>query len=488
MAAAMVTSALQETQTWDEAIHLTAGYLYLKTGSQAFFTDHPALRAIFAVPLLFFHLRVPTDRPEWTDRNQATFATQFLYTNPYHPDTLLLAGRSIAIALTLAFGIILFSWTRRHLGTATALVALALFAFDPNLIAHGHYITTDMLAAFTFFLAAIAFYSGNPIRAGIALGLALAAKFSAIALIPILILLALVQRRFTLRTLAATFVIAAATLALIIAPDPHGYFTGLNQVLTKSHEGHEAYLLGMYSHTGWWYYFPVVFAVKTPIGLILLLAIALFGRRLKRETPHAALAITATAFFAISMLSAINIGVRHILPIYPMLCVVGAAVVTRLPRGPVIAAACAAIVAIESASIYPDYLAFFNVAAGGPSAGPRYLLDSNVDWGQDVKKLRTWLRARHIDSVCMFYFGNTGVEFYGVPMRHLPRTDETEPRRNLDCVAAISVTNLYGLYVPRDDYAWLRDLNPTARIGYSIYVYDLRHRPIQNVSVRTPWP
>jgi hypothetical protein len=477
MAAAMATSAIQETQTWDEAIHLTAGYLYLKTGSQAFFTDHPALRAVFALPLLFLHLRVPTDRPEWADRNQATFATQFLYTNPYHPDTLLLAGRSVAIALTLAFGAILFTWTRRHLGDTTAVIALALFAFDPNLIAHGHYIATDMLAAFTFFLAAIAFYSGHPIRAGFALGLAMAAKFSAVALIPILILLAVIQRRFTLRSLAATFGIAAVTLALIIAPDPYGYFTGLNQVLTKSHEGHEAYLLGMYSHTGWWYYFPVVFAVKTPIGLILLLGIVLFfGRSLKRETPNATLAITAAAFFGISMLSAINIGVRHILPIYPMLCVVAAAVVTRLPRGPIIAGACAAIVAIESASIYPNYLAFFNVVSGGPAAGPHYLLDSNIDWGQDVKKLRTWLRVRNIDGVCMFYFGNTGVEFYGIPMQYLPRTQETDLRQNLNCVAAISVTNLYGLYVPHDAYAWLRDLKPTAKIGWSIYVYDLRKK------------
>src|ERR1043165_421532 len=130
------------------------------------------------------------------------------------------------------------------------------------------------------------------------------------------------------------------------------------------------------------------------------------------------------------MASSVNIGVRHILPIYPMLCVLAAALVVRLQYGTVIAAACAAIVAIESASNYPDYLAFFNMAAGGPAAGPRYLLDSNIDWGQDVKKLRTWLRARHIDSACMFSFGNTGVEFYGIPMRYLPRTWETEARRD----------------------------------------------------------
>jgi hypothetical protein len=495
MCAAMLTSALQETQTWDEAGHLTAGYLYLKTGSPAFYTDHPPLRAVFALPLLFLQLRIPFDRPEWAARNQTTFATQFLYTNPYHPDTLLLAGRSVAIVLTLVFGLVLFTWTRRHFGTPTALIALALFAFDPNLIAHGRYITTDMLAAFTFFLAVIAFHSGSSLRAGLALGLALTAKFSAIALIPIFLLLWIVNRRMTVRALAATFAIAALTVALIIAPDPHAYLTGLDQTLRKSHDGHEAYLLGTYSHTGWWYYFPVVFAVKTPLGLLLAVLIAAIGLARRHSLPLkasaasllTALAIPAAVFFGLSMISSVNIGVRHILPIYPLLCIIAAALVIRLPRGRIIASACAAIVAIESIHIYPDYLAFFNAASGGPAAGPRYLLDSNIDWGQDVKKLRTWLRARQIPSVCTFYFGNTGVEFYGIPMQYLPRTNETELRQNLNCVAAISVTNLYGLYVPHDAYTWLRDLKPTAKIGWSIYVYDLRRHPgIEPLSAQPP--
>jgi hypothetical protein len=474
MGAAMVTSALQETQTWDEAGHLTAGYLYLKTGHAAFYTDHPPLRSVFALPLLFLNLHIPYDRPEWTARDQTAFATQFLYTNPYHPDTLLLAGRSVAIALTLAFGLVLVTWTHRYFDGATALIALAFFVFDPNLIAHGRYITTDMLCAFTFFLAVVAFHSGRPVLAGIALGIALSAKFSAIALVPILLLLAIVHRRYTLRSLAAVFGVAAVTVGVLIAPDPHAYFTGFDEMLRKTQQGHESYLLGMYSHTGWWYYFPVVFAVKTPIGLLLALIAALAAWKWRPKENVAILAIPAAAFFAISMISAVNIGVRHILPVYPMLCVLAAALITRLPRGRVIATACAAIVAIESASIHPDYLAFFNAAAGGPAAGPRYLLDSNIDWGQDAKKLRTWLRARNIPSVCMFYFGNAGVEFYGIPMEYLPRTNEVELRKNLNCVAAISVTNLYGLYVPHDAYAWLRDLKPTAKIGWSIYVYDLR--------------
>ena len=504
MGAAQFTSAVQETQTWDEAIHLTAGYVYLKTGHIAFFTDHPPLRAVFAAPLLFLNLHIPTARPEWDARDQAGFATQFLYTNPYHPDTLLIAGRSVAIALTLTFGVVLAWWTRRQFGTTAALIALALFAFEPNLVAHGRYVTTDMLAAFTFFLAVMAWagvlWNGSRTAvAGIALGLAFSAKYSTVALIPIFLAVALAawaQRRISMRRAAIAFAtvtgIAIVVVAIVYAPETfrwitfreaaHPFFTGLGEVLRKSHEGHEAYLLGMYSHTGWWYYFPVVFAVKTPLGLLALLAIAAAGLAVRhprlKEIPSAwfALGIPTGLFFALSMINAIDLGVRHILPIYPMFCVLGAALAVRLPWGTAAAIACAAIVAIESLAIYPDYLAFFNAAAGGPKAGPRYLLDSNIDWGQDVKKLRSWLRARHIDSVCMFYFGNTGVEFYGIPMRYLPRTWETAEREKLNCVAAISVTNLYDLYVPRGSYAWLREREPVARIGWSIYVYDLRKK------------
>jgi hypothetical protein len=515
MGAVQLTSVLGETQTWDEAGHLTAAYLYLKTGQTAFYTEHPPLRAVFALPLLFFHLRLPIEKPDWRDRDRTRSGTWFLYTNGYHPDTLLIAARSVAIALTLAFGLVLVWWTRRQFGPKVAIVALALFCLDPNLIAHGRYVTTDMLSAFTFFLAVISFssaglqalplWAGRPAplwTSGVALAFALVAKYSAISLIPIFALLGLAawwQRRIEARrlvhSLAVVFGIAALTVLLIYAPETirwiagrtaeHPFLTGLSEVIRKSREGHESYLLGQYSQTGWWYYFPVVFAVKTPLGLLAMLAIGLGGlvgvarypgRLRKANFAWLAMAIPAATFFALSMMNAVNLGVRHILPVYPLLCVLAAALVMRLPRGPMVAAVCVAALAFESAWIYPNYLAFFNAVAGGPKAGPRYLLDSNLDWGQDVKKLRTWMHGHGIDSVCMFYFGTTGVEFYGVPTKYLPRTWETAGREQMDCVAAISVTNLYDLYVPRGSYAWLREKQPDARIGWSIYVYDLRKR------------
>jgi hypothetical protein len=130
--------------------------------------------------------------------------------------------------------------------------------------------------------------------------------------------------------------------------------------------------------------------------------------------------------------------------------------------------------AVESLAIYPHYLAFFNAAVGGPKAGPRYLLDSNIDWGQDLKKLKAYMVAHDIPRVCMLYFGNALFYYYGVDTDPLPLTAELEQRRNLNCVAAASVTPLYGLHSTPEAHRWLREMEPLARIGYSIYLYDLR--------------
>lgn len=117
---------------------------------------------------------------------------------------------------------------------------------------------------------------------------------------------------------------------------------------------------------------------------------------------------------------------------------------------------------IESIATYPYYLSFFNVLAGGPSHGSAILLDSNLDWGQDARRLKAWMTAHHTSEVCIAFFGSE------------VRTHEIEARAALDCWGAVSVTLLQGLYVGPDAFAWLRARKPADRIGYSIYIFDLR--------------
>ena len=101
-------------------------------------------------------------------------------------------------------------------------------------------------------------------------------------------------------------------------------------------------------------------------------------------------------------------------------------------------------------------------------------MDSNLDWGQDLKHLADYVRERGIANVWLVYFGTAETAYYGLERMSIPPTWETPERQALDCVVAFSVTALYDVYGPPGYYAWLRKLRPFARIGYTIYLYDLR--------------
>jgi hypothetical protein len=276
----------------------------------------------------------------------------------------------------------------------------------------------------------------------------------------------------------------------------HSYYTGLYHVLTHDSDGHDAYLLGEISHTGWWYYFPVAIAVKATLTLLLLLFGAMaaacwkFGAALSRvrawRLPRSdgpalfwiGLILALSVFLGLAMHSRLNIGLRHVLPAFPLLYVLSVAyLATVLPRKwATVAALCAvSLQAAESLSVYPNFLGFFNAAAGGTDGGPRYLIDSNLDWGQDLPKLREYLVSEGSPPLCLEYFGTANLAAYGIPKpQYLPRTYEIELRQKVDCLGVISVTLLYELYREPGDYTWLRERKPIARLGSSLQVFDLR--------------
>jgi hypothetical protein len=272
----------------------------------------------------------------------------------------------------------------------------------------------------------------------------------------------------------------------------HAFLRCLIETANHNSRGDPAYLLGKYSSTGWWYYFPVAFAVKTPTAVLLLslfgIAAAMVGVWHSAPTKMVArlrgarfewfvLSIPPALYFLASMQSHINLGVRHILPVYPFLFVMLSAALfeSRFKRLILIVVVTTGALEIaEAAYIYPHYLAFFNLPSGGAIHGQRYLLDSNIDWGQDLKKLKRYLDERNISHVCVAYFGMAPVENYGIHASPLPVTSDAAGRAAADCIGAISVTLLYEVYVSRGTFAWLREREPVDRIGYSIYIYDLR--------------
>lgn len=498
MAVVMFTSALQESQTWDESTHIAAGYSYWKMGYHGINVEHPPfVKLLCALPLLIWNPDFPADGPGWRIPDQVSLGRDFLYYNRYPADLLLTIGRTPVILLTLAFGALMAWWMRREFGAVAALVALALLAFDPNLIAHGRYVTTDLAVTALYFLTCAAWLTwlrgGGKrwlIATGVLLGLALGSKFSAVLLVPVLALCALtvLRRRrphilagaWLLVSLAGFLIVAAlyahATMASLGNPLQHPYVIGFEDVRQHSSGGHHAYLMGRHSDSGWWYYFPVAAALKSTVGSLFFVLLALpFVRR------GAVLAVAAACFAAALAWSGLNIGFRHALPVIPLLyALAGIGTASAIARWRPAAALCVLLLAAhaaESLHAYPNYLPFFNVAAGGPANGPRYLSDSNIDWGQDLKKLRSYLAEKGDMNPCIVYFGNASLRYYGIDDRDVPTSADLAGRERMDCIAALSVTVLQGVYYDdRDRYSWLRERDPDARIGDSIYVYDLRKK------------
>jgi hypothetical protein len=509
MAGVQLTSALQENQTLDEGTHLVSGYSYWVKRDYRLSPEHPPLaKMLCALPLLAMRPEFPNRRELWDRADAFVLGREFLYRNRILPETLLLAGRVVTMVLSLGLGLILALWMRREFSSMAALFALALYTFDPNIIAHGRYVTTDLPVTLLFFASCLSWHgyltSGKPwalYRTGVLAALALATKFSALLLAPAFAFLYLTRRiklprRHTVLALCVVpFVVIWATYRFdtrSISEDPvlqgkandarlvqnlpvpgYYWFRGIHLLLRYNHSRPTTYLLGNLEKGGSWLYFPVVFAVKTPVATLLILALAAFcARRLVLKYP--VLIVPPAVYFLASMLSSINIGVRHLLPIYPFLFALAGAALFHAQRDRAVRGAAvglAGLLVLTSAAAYPHYLPFFNVAAGGPDSGPRYLLDSNLDWGQDLVNLRPWAETSGQPSPRLIaYFGGAEPFYFGFPYDP-PSTRDTNDVVKLKGMVAISAQYLFGFKDER--YAWLRKNKPVTRIGYSIYVYDL---------------
>jgi uncharacterized membrane protein YhaH (DUF805 family) len=516
-----------ESQTYDESNQLLSGYVYLTTGRFTVALEQPPLaKLLWAVPVAFLN---PSPPPQVAPADDPWPAGRwFLYHNRVPADTMLMAGRSCAIGLSLLLGLAIAFWARRYFGAAAAITAVFIYAADPNFLANGRYMKNDVAAVLTIFVAVMIWgsYLAHPRSAllwicGVALGVALATKSSALVLLPVMLILygirewqqrrpfsiLICARRFAIVGLAASLIVFAvyafeikplgesgifrrlfpnATRTARIPVPALSYFSGLSGLGQKQSEGGLAtgYVLGEPARFGRWYTSFVAIAVKTPLAELALftLAAAIAIKRLRRvslrdiDFKWFLFLIPPVIYLASTLPVHFNAGLRHLLPLYPFLFVFAIGLILSRPVAKwrmVAVITAAAILMLETASVHPHYLAFFNAFAGGPTGGRRFLVDSNLDWGQDVKYLKTYLDAHGIEKVSISYFGMADLAYYGIRSMDLPDVPDFRAVQKLDCVAAISVTNL--ALKPRR-YAGLEALQPMARIGYSIYVYDIRRR------------
>ena len=569
MFALALTSLRDEAPTFDEQGFLVRGLAYLRGeangGSRAIRVGHPlGLNALNAALLVNDPgVRLPSEA-------LAAGETDF-----HHPAGLFLweigndVGRTMFLARvpTVWLGLLLAAVVGRWAGQMTAgwglgggaagtagLVALGLVALDPNILAHTRLVTTDLglaagaaLGGYTLWRFLRQPSLSSAFVAGLGLGLLQNTKFTALLFVPLfglVVTLALWQRRRALdrRLILLVFVVypAAALLTLWTAnglqmgplrePLPLlGTLGGaavplshhLDQLLDiggRLQVGTPAFLLGRYSDSGWWWYFPVAFVLKTPLPVLLLLLYTGFcivkdtirpnltspaTRHSSLVTRHsldlAALLIPAAGYFAIALTTDINLGYRHLLPVLPFLYVLSGVVVARaagvrVGRG----ARRKALVgrgaplflllwlAAATVWIYPHFLSFFNLIAGGPGNGWRALVDSNIDWGQDVARLRTWLDESDVERVWLSYFGEARPEYYGIPYDGL----DSFPPRLMNPAArpfyphdpapgwyAISATTLQGVhFADHDQFLFFRERRPADKVGYSIFLYNVPPR------------
>jgi hypothetical protein len=267
---------------------------------------------------------------------------------------------------------------------------------------------------------------------------------------------------------------------------PEAYAYGFLRFFRHS-EARPTFLLGRLSDHGFWYYFPVTFALKTPLALVALLVLSLATRSHHPASLRTELFLWLPAifYFVLACTLGLNIGHRHLLPIYPFLFVIaGRCATLAAVRFPGILSSAAVLFlagwyGVSVARVHPHYLAYFNELAGGPAGGYRYLVDSNLDWGQDLKGLKAWMDANRVAHIKLSYFGTADPGYHQIPCDLLPGQMLPPPRdvvRQVQPgdVVAVSATNLQGVYLQPEDRPLmerLRAQTPVATIGHSIRIY-----------------
>ena len=483
--------------TYDEPVHLSAGYTDLVHGRYRLNAmDHPPLGEMWAaLPLLFLRPDRFASHPAWLDAAVYHYGDVFLYHNRVPASLLLGAARMWnLLTLTLLVAAALVLWARRLGGEPAAWGAAAALAFCVPWTSNAALVTTDAPSAALFFAACALLAAPRRARAvwawaGAAAGAALAAKFNMILLPPLagFALAAEARADKSRRPSPADLATAVVAAFLVVAVVYRFsflelYVRGLTATLSRLSEGRSAYLLGAHSTRGWWWYFPAAMLVKTPLPLLLVGGIGVWAALRRPRAEAAWLLIPPAGYFLAAMASKTQIGYRHLLPVYPFLCLwagLGAAELWRRGRAGRAALAAAGLWLAVSVGAGRDRpLAYFNELARG--GGDAWLSDSNLDWGQDLPALAKELAARGNPPVLLSYFGSGDPEAYGIRYAPLMTVSNVERPGNAalspdgPALFAISETNLVGTYYKDHAlFAWLRSRAPAAVIGGSIYLYDL---------------
>jgi hypothetical protein len=505
MAAGGLRIAATYTQlgmTYDEPQHLACGLEYLAHHVYRYETQHPPLARIMTAVLPYLDGARPSGNP---DRDYEGVG---LVVHSKNPDRFLALMRAGILPFFFLAALVVFFWTRHIFGAPAAALATLLFTLLPPVLAHAGLATTDMALAACLgaaFFSLVLWAEAPTWKRSALLGLtgaaAVLSKFTALGYLPAAAVLALLAWALVVKPGRAQFVPLArvrapglllaasvgvltiwATYFFSFGPMPGGgpslpapeFFDGIRTALRHNAEGHPSYLLGMHGTTGWWYYFPVALAVKTPIAFLLLLVpgVWLCVRGRARVGPLLPLAF-ALGILLPAMAGHVNIGVRHILPIYLGLSVIAAAGLLRVSRTTAAGALVLVLwMAISGALSHPDYLAYFNESVG--SEPEKVLVDSDLDWGQSTKQLAR--RLKELGATQINFGVRNGRSAYLEIWPGLPKITPIHPAIPAEGWTAISPTTdkttQYGFYFRYPNIQpWFDTLTPRERVGSYLLYY-----------------
>jgi hypothetical protein len=463
--------AAKNSVTFDENFHVPDGVVVVARGDYGVSPVNPPLvKAAQGLAARAAGARLPSIEAIAT-HDQWRVGESFMRQNADRYHRVFLAARSVVILLSVILGVVVWSFARRLYGPAGGLLALGFYAFSSEALAHAGVATLDLATGLAITSAMYAFWIFCRTGAwrwwallAVVVGLAALTRFTTVTLLPMFVLVAALgtwRARFPkpgrvwagIGLLAVTTLVAlqmgyaghtswrplgeqtfqssrlrtlqrAAPWLRLPLPDP--FVAGLDVQAREGQGGTPTFLLGQI-HTGRvWAYFPLALLAKWPLGFVAALParISLMARRRRRRWHEAyvVLPILILLVAAIVILQ-LNIGIRYVFPIMPLLCVwlggfVDPAPAPRRERGArrwfKVGAVLAMLQAVEVAAASPWYLAFYNRALGGVGGGYWLVNDSNVDWGQGLIALRDELRRRGITRVNLAYHGTTDPAIYGI--------------------------------------------------------------------------
>ncbi len=545
----LLYSVRQESLTWDEGDHIFAGYMSLKHRDFGLNPEHPPLvKMIAAIPLLGMDLHEPKLQDRYFKQEAYSSGRDFVFQNDH--DRVIFRARVGASLFALLVALLGFLTAREMFGTGAGFLALVLIVFEPNFLAHGALVTTDTGAAASLLASIYAFYRyvkspswGRVVVLGLAAGLFFIVKHSAVLLPPMLVLLAvteLLRRRQTgdetrlhqAARLAGALVITGVIVAGMMwvcygfryAARPAGrqmnpplqstlgnlrpaeakaitmmarwkllpesWLYGLADVRSVANIW-PSYVFGkLYAH-GVWFYFPVAFVIKATLSTLIFLPLIVYAgatRKLRGRREILFLSLPPALYFAISMTSSLNIGVRHILLVFIFLLVLaGGSAWSLICNDRRWAWAIGVIIifhVVSSMRAFPtSYIPYANEAWGGPANMYKYLTDSPTDWGQQLKDVKRYVDERGIKECWFAYTAEPLIPYraYGIPCKPLPTMDsiwsgvktETPPViQGPVFFSHLALTFYESGSSVLSPYREFMRLKPTAVIDHGVFVYD----------------